>query len=380
MIGYTIVLDHASGSIDKMGDSMNRKKISFIAVALLLSLNATLCTSCEKEYGDETEEYRELVSSVESDRNETKDDPAADDVLRGSFSKHFEYTDKDGNTVNSLPFWFYTPAEANEATPLIVVLHNSLVKFDPALTVAENLDNMSNTEKSDFTGYLLNNQMGNVPAYILMPQTDGSSRGWAKRGAELIELIDYCKREYGISAERVNMLGYSMGGTGAIELAVLYPHAFGKIVSVAGGLDGVTNSTRPWTADGARYELNESYSQLKVPKEGTDSEYESETMKYLYETVKEKYTAATQEEMAAATDFMEKRVAAAADALKQNEIKLWLIASTNDVEVEYSVSKAIADAAGEEYVHCDIITGYSHSKMLEYAQQDYEEIISFLTK
>jgi hypothetical protein len=122
----------------------------------------------------------------------------------GKFSKQYQYkykyTDESGTTqkpiVKTLPFWLYEPKNTeNKKLPLIVVLHSSHVKIDSELGgSSENLDNMVQTMiYDDFPKFIYDGKFGDIPAYIVMPQTNGASQGWARRGAEVVNLVTACK-------------------------------------------------------------------------------------------------------------------------------------------------------------------------------------------
>ena len=170
----------------------------------------------------------------------------------GKFSKQYQYrykyTDENGTTqkpiVKTLPFWLYEPKNTeNKKLPLVVVLHSSHVKIDSELGgSSENLDNMVQTMiYDDFPKFIYDGKFGDIPAYIVMPQTGGESNGWSSRGAEIVNLVTACKQKYYNLIGDVCLLGYSLGGTGAWELASAYPEVFQRVLSVAGGLDKGTD-------------------------------------------------------------------------------------------------------------------------------------------
>jgi hypothetical protein len=45
----------------------------------------------------------------------------------------------------------------------------------------------------DFPKFIYDGKFGDIPAYIVMPQTSGASQGWARRGAEVVNLVTACK-------------------------------------------------------------------------------------------------------------------------------------------------------------------------------------------
>jgi hypothetical protein len=122
-----------------------------------------------------------------------------------------------------------------------------------------------------------------------------------------------------------------------MELAAAYPEAFDRVISVAGGLDGVTNNNRPFV-NGERMDIS-SYPELLVLKSGSTSEYEKETMKYLYAAEGNKYKTDSPQ----AHSFKDMRMSNTANALNSSDVKLWTVVGSKDVEVEHSVSVDLCD-------------------------------------
>jgi len=356
-------------------------------LCLMLVLGMTGCNRNEvvidKDVGITTFEAQE--PATEETTSETKEADTQDaeastpepEEMQGTFTKQLQFTDKAGKTVDTLPYWLYTPANAEEGMPLIVVLHSALVKAKNDLGSEANLDNMVK-DADDLPKFIYNGELGDIPAYIVMPQTDGASRGWAKRASELAELVGYCEREYGIDKENVSIAGYSLGGTGAIEVAAVYPEVFSRVLSVAGGLDGVSNNTRPYVQGVGRFKLDDSdYSALRVLKSGSSTEYEKEKMKYLYAASGDICLALSTDEKAAARTFENERINTVADVLKDNEISLWTIVGSKDVEVEPSVSERLCDAVGETAKN-DNVEDYSHAMIIDHCRDIRDEITDYL--
>ena len=294
------------------------------------------------------------------------------------FTKEIWYSEGTAGKAASLPYWLYTPAETDGKMPLIVVLHSALSKAGAGYSTEENLENMV-SKNNDIPRFIYNGDMGDIPAYIIMPQTDSSSRGWAKRGKELSELIEHCIRELNIDEDAVSLIGYSLGGTGAVELAAAYPELFDRVVSIGGGLDGVTNNTRPYIQNKGRLELGEDlYPELRALNiNGTA--YEKETMKYLYAPEDGRYHTASREEKQAAHSFKAERIASVAEALLSNNVSLWMITAENDAETAPSVYSELYDAVGEGNSRLDVIPDCGHSAVLNEVLYNTEEILDFIT-
>ncbi len=289
------------------------------------------------------------------------------EVMSQHFGKLYHQGEYNGKT-KLLPYWFYQPYNAeSKALPLIVVLHSSLTKqfidADGGLGLSENLDNMvhSFTER-DIPGFMYKNMFGNIPAYIIMPQTDGDSYGWSQRGDELADLVAKVKDNMSIS--HVALIGFSSGGTGAWELAAAYPELYDRILPIAGGIDGVTNHIKPYidgTRSGLDNYMEKDYSALSV-----NGVY----MRSLY-TPKEEY----REDSELTRGFMQDRLDDIAERLK-DKVKVWTVLGSADTQVVPSavqeLCQRIPDAA------CTLLNGTGHEGAREYCLTIRGDILRFL--
>lgn len=333
---------------------MNKKAI---LIFIALSIITALLVSC----GSET----------------VKAEPEAEEKI--SLAQWFT-KESFGEGDAALPYWLYTPEKAEEGMPLIVVLHCSYMKSEDTLDVEANLDVMTDPEKKDITSYIYNGEFGKIPAYIIMPQTSAASRGWAKRGEDILALTEDCIQRFAIDRERVSLIGYSMGGTGALELASAYPELFDRVVAVAGGLDGVTNNNIPYVRGEGRMKLGEEYyPELRIPTKKDSAVFEAEKMKFVYAAKDSTALAASDEEKTAAAEFEAERVAQVAESVKNGTASLWMLIGANDAEVSPTVTRGIYDILGDR-ARCDIIADCGHSGILNTAIEKNEEIIDFLTK
>ncbi len=281
--------------------------------------------------------------------------------LGGEFTKNYGFTMTDGTTVN-MNYWLYTPENATVGMPLIVVLHSAHTKEEEGRTAEENLDFMvMNPEKDDIQEFIYNGEFGDIPAYIVMPQTNDGSMGWKKRGDELEALIDYCKTEYGIDTDKVSAIGYSLGATGIHEVAASYPGLFDRVLTVAGGLDGVTNYIRPYI-DGKRIDIPDG-SELSVQRKNNPEKYEPERMKFAYAEEGSRFLTVTPEEKEAAAVFEKKRVADIATMLSTSTNHVWTIVGSQDAEVVPHVAKDICGHIPHMSTHT-ILDGYNHEDAL----------------
>ena len=321
----------------------------------------------------------ELQKKEEYER-EQEEKKKRDINLNGIFTKCLTYTASDGSLIDTLPYWLYVPETADETTPIIVVLHCSYNKSSPDMTPEENLDNMVDASSKDIPAYIFGNKMGNIPAYIIMPQTDADSRGWSRRGDEVIELIEYCKRTYGVNNGPVNMIGYSMGGTGALEVAAAYPDSFDRMVVIAAGIDGVSNNTRPYDKEKGILELDDSvYPKLRVTRKNDSGKYEKETLKNLF-SGDERYRAQTKEEISQATALKDQRISEMAECFNNSGIVIWAATGSKDTEADASVIGqlfSLINTDGSEY---ELLEGFSHTKTLDFCTNRRNDIVSFITE
>ena len=130
----------------------------------------------------------------------------------------------DGSTLS---FWLYTPCNARENMPMIVYLHGGSGKGDQPDIIMQN---------DGFPKYLKDGKLGDVPAYVVIPQLSSSHKGWADIKNSIRDLITYCVHTYQINADKVGLTGHSMGGTGAWNLAVAFPDLFSCVAPMSGSI------------------------------------------------------------------------------------------------------------------------------------------------
>lgn len=129
--------------------------------------------------------------------------------------------------LSQLNYLLYTPNNATADMPLIVYLHGGSGKGNDL--------NLLTTTNS-LPKYVKDNTLGNIPAYIIMPQLPSNKKGWTDIGLSIKELIEYISETYEIDSSRISLTGHSMGGTGAWELAVAYPEIFSCIAPMSGSI------------------------------------------------------------------------------------------------------------------------------------------------
>lgn len=104
-----------------------------------------------------------------------------------------------------LKYWLYTPSDPTEDMPLIVYLHGGSGKGDDLELI---------TAADGFPQYLRDGKLGDVRAYVVIPQLPSSQKGWANAAAAVRSLIQATVSEFDIDKENISLTGHSMGGTG----------------------------------------------------------------------------------------------------------------------------------------------------------------------
>lgn len=122
-------------------------------------------------------------------------------------------------------YWLYVPENPTESMPLIVYLHGASGR-------GENLDLVVSDE--DFPKYLQSGELGDVRAYVLIPQLPSDLRGWSDVSDSLYSLIQKTVSDYSIDRDNISLTGFSMGGTATWELAAKYPELFARIAPISG--------------------------------------------------------------------------------------------------------------------------------------------------
>lgn len=207
-----------------------------IAILLAVLMTATVITvfsgcgsgqtpntegSTPKQRTEEITENTEIPETPEESTEDTKpeDKPAAASSFRACSIKT--------NSLGELKYWLYTPSDPTENMPLIVYLHGGSGKGDDLELI---------TAVDGFPKYLRDGQLGDVRAYVIIPQLPSSQKGWANGASAVYELIQVTVSKFGIDEENISLTGHSMGGTGTWNLALSYPTLFARIAPLSGSV------------------------------------------------------------------------------------------------------------------------------------------------
>ncbi len=134
--------------------------------------------------------------------------------------------------VNGLNCWLYTPNDVSANMPLIVYLHGISGKGDDPNTLLTS---------EGFVQWLADGTLGEVSAYVLIPQVPSSQKDWLAMQETVASAIGEAVSVYQIDSSNISLTGFSMGGTGVWGIAVSYPELFRCIAPCSGGVR--TNQT-----------------------------------------------------------------------------------------------------------------------------------------
>lgn len=125
---------------------------------------------------------------------------------------------------STLNYLVYLPQSysRNKKWPLILSLHGS----------GERGNNIDDVKKWGIHKILKEND--NFPFVVVSPQCPAGEI-WEMKFNALKDLLNEMENNYSIDHERIYLTGYSMGGYGTWNFAILNPERFAAIVPVSGG-------------------------------------------------------------------------------------------------------------------------------------------------
>lgn len=142
----------------------------------------------------------------------------------GTFSTTEGQFQSGGVTMGYL---LYTPKNVQGQLPLLIYLHGGHGKGSDLSLL---------TDTDGFPQYLAEGKLGQVPAYVLIPQLPEKQKQWADVDSQLMQLIDQVCTERSIDRSRICLTGHSMGGTGTWDLALAHPDVFRRIAPMSGSI------------------------------------------------------------------------------------------------------------------------------------------------
>lgn len=198
-----------------------------LVTALLAIMSACSAVDTENE-SSEAVLGQSSISTPEEQMNSATDSGESSPEANTSIS--FQACSMTTDELDAFGYWLYTPENPTENMPLIVYLHGASGRGeDLNLVVAD----------EDFPKYLQSGELGDVRAYVLIPQLPADLRSWSDISDSLYSLIQKTVSDLSIDTENISLAGFSMGGTAVWELAAEYPDLFAKIAPLAGSARGV---------------------------------------------------------------------------------------------------------------------------------------------
>ena len=221
---------------------MKQRFYASIALLLVAVLTAALLCGCHSKPENSSDETSSVgsVPTTESDSNSmpaiTPDESSGDTTPNGTNGSvagkehtpaSFTACSIDTSQLGTFRYWLYTPSDPTENMPLIVYLHGGSGKGDDLNLI---------TAVDGFPQYLQSGQLGDVRAYVVIPQLPSTQKGWVNAAESISELIDHTVSTYKINKSNISLTGHSMGGTGTWNLACTYPSLFARIAPLSGSI------------------------------------------------------------------------------------------------------------------------------------------------
>ena len=128
---------------------------------------------------------------------------------------------------DGMAYWLYTPAHAEANMPLLVYLHGITGKGD---------DPQQLIDKEDFVHWLYDDQFGDLPAFVLVPQLSSNQRDWIAAMDTVVELIRQIAEECAVDQTNISLTGFSMGGAGTWFIGAAQADLFARIAPLSGGI------------------------------------------------------------------------------------------------------------------------------------------------
>lgn len=128
-----------------------------------------------------------------------------------------------GDVPGAYNFWLYTPdptvENEIEPKPVVVFLHG-------ASLCGRNLDRVKRYGTIDAI-----EKGRRLDAYVIAPQNPGGA--WSPE--RVMKIIDWVGDNHNIDYDRIYVMGMSLGGFGAIDLAATYPDQIAAAMALCGG-------------------------------------------------------------------------------------------------------------------------------------------------
>lgn len=195
-----------------------------ISIVLILILLVGI-TGCADTYS--TEE-KSVTETQENDA--TYGTKSEDSISEADSQISLQTRSISTDELEHFQYLLYTPENPTGNMPLIVYLHGASGR-------GEDLNLLTSAE--DFPKYLQTGELGEVKAYIIMPQLSSAQKGWSSITSSLYTLIQETVSEFSIDENNISLVGFSMGGTATWDVAAAYPTLFARIAPISGSARGV---------------------------------------------------------------------------------------------------------------------------------------------
>lgn len=128
-----------------------------------------------------------------------------------------------GDVPGAYNFWLYTPDPSpeneEEPKPVVIFLHG-------ASLCGNNLDRVRRYGTIDAI-----EKGRELDAYVIAPQNPGGS--WQPQ--KVMKIVDWVGENHNIDYDRIYVMGMSLGGYGAIDMAATYPDQIAAAMALCGG-------------------------------------------------------------------------------------------------------------------------------------------------
>ena len=128
-----------------------------------------------------------------------------------------------GDVPGAYNFWLYTPDPSpeneEEPKPVVIFLHG-------ASLCGNNLDRVRRYGTIDAI-----EKGRELDAYVIAPQNPGGS--WQPQ--KVMKIVDWVGDNHNIDYDRIYVMGMSLGGYGAIDMAATYPDQIAAAMALCGG-------------------------------------------------------------------------------------------------------------------------------------------------
>lgn len=224
---------------------MKRVALLLVCILLLSVLSFTACNQgfSDTDYNKDNENQNGNVdiethtpidessdTSSSTTDAETSDDANSEvpDNTDEKLSSTFTAQSIKTAEITEFRYWLYTPENPRDNMPLVVYLHGGSGKGDDLSLI---------TAVEGFPKFLKDGDLGELDAYVIIPQVPSSQKGWMQIKNSLKVLVEKTIDAYNIDKNKVTLTGHSMGGTGTWSIASKMTSLFTRIAPASGSIE-----------------------------------------------------------------------------------------------------------------------------------------------